>query len=369
MYGSEEVVFFVVEHIIAHGDARRDEFGDASLHHFVHFGESFFTLDGGTFLFWIFELIAYRHAFSGANELRQIGVESMVRETGHRRVAGVASIVAFGEGDAENLRGHDGIVAIGLVEVTTAEEQQGIGMFGLEREELLHHRRECRIFCRHIFFIQTYVACTICASSSLIILFGGLTIFDLYDDDSDVLVAAVSLHFSDMPVAGEEEKEVLWVAVEETGTLWIIVVVYDIGSVGHVDLAGEVVDEPEALRAFHDILEVDMVVMTLRPLETEFPVDVVFHTGDKRRAGNWRASFGQGEQVCLCQPAEESLPLFWILLILRIELSGVYCGVRACSRESLAPGTTVHPVLCLFDEGFVGIVFRVITLSMYGYCQ
>ena len=56
----------------------------------------------------------------------------MVRESGHRCVAGVAAIVALGERDAKDLRGHDGIVAIGLVEVTTAEEQQGIGMFGLE---------------------------------------------------------------------------------------------------------------------------------------------------------------------------------------------------------------------------------------------
>ena len=79
----------------------------------------------------------------------------MVRESGHRRVAGIAAIVALGERDAEDLRGYDGIVAIGLVEVTTAEEQQGVGMFGLEREKLLHHRRERRIFCRHIFLLQT----------------------------------------------------------------------------------------------------------------------------------------------------------------------------------------------------------------------
>ena len=38
VYGGEEVVFFVVEHIVAHGDAWRDQFGDASLHHFVHLG-------------------------------------------------------------------------------------------------------------------------------------------------------------------------------------------------------------------------------------------------------------------------------------------------------------------------------------------
>ena len=110
-----------------------------------------------------------------------------------------------------------------------------------------------------------------------------------------MLVTAVGLHFSNVPVAGEEEEEVLRVAVVEAGTLHVIGIVHDIGAVGHVDLAGVVVDEPEALRAFHDILEVDMMVMTLRPLLAELPVDVVFHTGDKRRAGNRRASLGQCE--------------------------------------------------------------------------
>jgi len=36
VYGSEEVIFLVVEHVVAHGDAWCDEFCDASLHHFVH---------------------------------------------------------------------------------------------------------------------------------------------------------------------------------------------------------------------------------------------------------------------------------------------------------------------------------------------
>lgn len=148
----------------------------------------------------------------------------------------------------------------------------------------------------------------------------GLEIINFHDDDTDVLVTAVSLDFSDMPVAREEEKEVLRIAVVEAGTLQVIGIVHDIEAVGYVDLAGVVVDKTEALRTFHDILEVDMVVMTLRPLLAELPVDIVFHTGDKRRSRNRRASLGQCQQVCLCQPAEERLPLFRILLILSIEL-------------------------------------------------
>ena len=49
VYGSEEVVFLVVEYVIAHGNTRRNQFGDATLHHFVHLGEPFLAFDGGAF--------------------------------------------------------------------------------------------------------------------------------------------------------------------------------------------------------------------------------------------------------------------------------------------------------------------------------
>ncbi len=41
----------------------------------------------------------------------------------------------------------------------------------------------------------------------------GLAIVNLHDDDTDMLVAAVGLHFGDMPVAREEEEEVLLIVL------------------------------------------------------------------------------------------------------------------------------------------------------------
>ena len=50
----------------------------------------------------------------------QISVESMMGESCHL-VAFVVTIVTVGEGDAQNLRGSDGVFAIGLIEVATPE--------------------------------------------------------------------------------------------------------------------------------------------------------------------------------------------------------------------------------------------------------
>ena len=139
VYGRQEVVFLVAEHVVAHGHARRDELGDASLHHLVHLGEAFLAFDGLAFLLGVFQLVADGHAPPGPDELGQVGVEGMVGEPRHRRLAAVAAVVALGEGDAQDAGSHHGIVAVGLVEVAAAEEQQGVGMLGLHREELPHH--------------------------------------------------------------------------------------------------------------------------------------------------------------------------------------------------------------------------------------
>ena len=79
----QEVVLLIVQHIITHGDSWRDELRDASLYHLVHLCEPLLAFYHGTFLLRVFELVAYRHAFSGADKLRQISIEGMVREAGH----------------------------------------------------------------------------------------------------------------------------------------------------------------------------------------------------------------------------------------------------------------------------------------------
>ena len=142
MYRRQEVVLLIVEHVVAHRHAGSDEFGYATLH------ESLRKLR-------VLQLVAYRHTPASPDELGQVGVERMIGKARHlRSLTSVAraSVAAPRESDAEYLRRSYGILAVSLVEVTAAEQQQCVGMLRLEVEKLFHHRREAVIFlfCRHV---------------------------------------------------------------------------------------------------------------------------------------------------------------------------------------------------------------------------
>ncbi len=119
--GSEEVVLLVVQDVIAHSNARRDKFRDASLHHLVHLGESLLAFYHGAFLLRVLELVADSHTLTCADQLRQIGVEGVVWEASHLSTCR-SSVVALRECQTKNLRGFHGIIAVSLVEVATAEK-------------------------------------------------------------------------------------------------------------------------------------------------------------------------------------------------------------------------------------------------------
>ena len=125
VHGSQEVVFLAVEDGAAHHHTGGDELGDAPLHQFL--GQ-----------LGVFELVAYSHALAGAHQLGQVGVEGVVRKTGHLHALGSA-IGAARERDAQYLAGHYGILPVGFIEVAHAVKQQGIGVLLLHREILLHH--------------------------------------------------------------------------------------------------------------------------------------------------------------------------------------------------------------------------------------
>ena len=71
MYRAKEVVFLVVEHRIRHRDPRRDQFCDASLDECLRH-------------FRVFELVANGNPLASPDEFRQISVEGMIGEAGHR---------------------------------------------------------------------------------------------------------------------------------------------------------------------------------------------------------------------------------------------------------------------------------------------
>ena len=109
--GSKEVILFRIEYVIVESHTRGDQFGNTSFHQFL--GK-----------FGIFKLVADSHTLSCTNQFRQVSVECMVRESCHRRtiIATTCSVAPLRKCNTQNLRCNHGIVAVGLVEVATAEQ-------------------------------------------------------------------------------------------------------------------------------------------------------------------------------------------------------------------------------------------------------
>ena len=76
----------------------------------------------------------------------------MMGEAGHLVALNTGTVVTMGEGDAEDLRCRDGVFAVGLIEVPTAEEHHRIRVLRLQIEELLHHRGQLPVLLRHYYY-------------------------------------------------------------------------------------------------------------------------------------------------------------------------------------------------------------------------
>ena len=126
----QKVVLLIVEHGVVHRHARRNQLRNATLHECLR-------------ELRVLQLVAYSHTLTGTYQLRQIGVERMIREASHlaRCRARVLTVGASCQRDAENLCCLHSVVGVCLVEVATTEEQQCVWMFFFERIELSHHRR------------------------------------------------------------------------------------------------------------------------------------------------------------------------------------------------------------------------------------
>ena len=155
VYGSQKVVLLIVQHRVVHRHAGRNKLRNATLYE-------------GLSKLRIFQLVADGNALSGTDELRQISVESMIRETSHlaSRAIGVLSVGATCKRNAKNLSRLHGVISVSLVEVAAAEEQQSVRIGLLERIKLSHHRRKSIIllFLNHILglfcFLFNYVSIT-----------------------------------------------------------------------------------------------------------------------------------------------------------------------------------------------------------------
>ncbi len=139
----KEIVLLVLQHVVAHGNAGRNKFGNAALDECL--GE-----------FRVFKLVTDSHTPARTYQFGQIDIESMMRETGHLESGGsVLAVVATGQGYAQNLTGLDGILCVCLIKISAAEQQYSIGMFLLEAVELPHHGRLIGLALCHLFLALT----------------------------------------------------------------------------------------------------------------------------------------------------------------------------------------------------------------------
>src|SRR5574344_225202 len=136
MYGSQEVVLLIVEHIIAHRHTRRNQFGDTPFDE--RLGE-----------FGVFQLVADGDTFAGPYQFRQISIKSMVRESRHFGRTFITSVIAPCERNTQYLCRRNSIFAVCFIEIAATKQQQRVRMFRLQREKLLHHRCQSLVVISH----------------------------------------------------------------------------------------------------------------------------------------------------------------------------------------------------------------------------
>ena len=126
----EEVVGCGIEEGIHDHRARGQDLGYAAL-------------DDSLGLRGVLELVADRHLVPETQEPAHVGVALVPRDPAHRDRLGIL-LVARREREAEQGRPPHGVLEEHLVEVTEAEEQEGVGILFLDARVLPHERRACR---------------------------------------------------------------------------------------------------------------------------------------------------------------------------------------------------------------------------------
>ena len=127
MDSGEKIVLAIVEHGVSEGHTRGNKLRDAAFHQFL--GQ-----------FGVFKLVADGYTAPGSDEFGQICVQRMMGETSHRSALILPAVITLGQGYTQDVGSFHRILSVGLIEISTPEEEDGIGMLGLQVEELFHHR-------------------------------------------------------------------------------------------------------------------------------------------------------------------------------------------------------------------------------------
>ena len=162
-----------------------------------------------------------------------------------------------------------------------------------------------------------------------------LYVIYLYYDYTNRLVVGIVVDLGNVPIVGEEDEELVGIAVVETSLRLVVIIMDHVRTILAVGLAGKVVDDAEPLHALHDILEVDVLVVALALSLLQRSVLAVFYADGEVRARNLMLALWNRQEISLGDVFEERLPLLGILLILLVEVYQVDTGVRAVSYTHL----------------------------------
>ena len=147
---AQVVVLLDFQHVLAEGDARRDDFRHPALDEFLR-------------ELRVLQLVADGDLETGADQFCEVILDGVVREAGH----GDGPLVAVGFlrlHEAQHPGRRHGIVRVGLIEVPHAVQQQRFGVLCLDLEELpdqggvfrhLRHRTFCLEITQRYNFLLT----------------------------------------------------------------------------------------------------------------------------------------------------------------------------------------------------------------------
>ena len=130
---AEVVVLLGIQHVLAKGDARRNNLRYTAFDKFL--GK-----------FRVLQLVADGHLKTGPHKFGKVVLQGMVWESGHGHGA-LVPIGLFGLHQAQYPNGRNGIVRVALVEVSHAVQQQGFGVLCLHLEVMLEHGGIFRYLC------------------------------------------------------------------------------------------------------------------------------------------------------------------------------------------------------------------------------
>src|SRR5574344_975216 len=92
--------------------------------------------------------------------------------------------------------------------------------------------------------------------------------------------------------------------------------------------------------AWYSMLEVNMMEMALTLMCSQISVDIILDTDYQVCTFYRMFSFGYGKEVIICQPFKHSIPLFRILLILKIKLH---------NSKTITPFACINPFLSFLN--------------------